>query len=80
MPCGVRTFLEGDRTSANCSVCDWNRIARKGIVIRPSGSSAWAVEAGADDVDEDFWRTLEVERFTVSPAEYLGNLEQLLSD
>jgi len=42
------------------------------------GATSWAVEAGADDVDEDFWRTLEVERFTVSPADYLGNLEQLL--
>jgi hypothetical protein len=43
------------------------------------GATSWAVEEGADDVDEDFWRTLEVERFNVAPAEYLPNLEHFLS-
>jgi hypothetical protein len=43
------------------------------------GATSWAVEEGADDVDEDFWRTLEVERFSVSPADYLASLEQFLS-
>jgi hypothetical protein len=42
------------------------------------GATSWAIEEGADDVDEDFWRTLEVERFSVSPAEYLADLEQFL--
>jgi hypothetical protein len=43
------------------------------------GATSWAVEGGADDVDDDFWRTLEVERLSVSPADYLADLEQFLS-
>jgi hypothetical protein len=43
------------------------------------GATSWAVEDGADDVDEDFWRTFEVERFGVSPTDYLADLEQFLS-
>jgi hypothetical protein len=43
------------------------------------GATSWAVEGGADEVDDDFWRTLEVERFRLSPADYLANLEQFLS-
>jgi hypothetical protein len=43
------------------------------------GATSWAVEGGADDVDDDFWRTLEVERFSLSPADYLTDLEQFLS-
>jgi hypothetical protein len=42
------------------------------------GATSWAVQAGADEVDDDFWRTLEVERFDVSPADYLADLEQFL--
>ena len=43
------------------------------------GATSWAVQAGADEVDDDFWRTLEVERFDVSPADYLADLAQSLS-
>jgi hypothetical protein len=43
------------------------------------GATSWAVEEGVDDVDDDFWRTLEVERFSVSPPDYLANLAQFLS-
>jgi hypothetical protein len=43
------------------------------------GATSWAVEEGADDVDDDFWRTLEVERFSVPPADYLADLERFLS-
>jgi hypothetical protein len=43
------------------------------------GATSWAVQAGADEVDDDFWRTLEVERFDLSPADYLADLEQCLS-
>lgn len=43
------------------------------------GATSWAVQAGADEVDDDFWRTLEVERFDRSPADYLADLEQFLS-
>jgi hypothetical protein len=43
------------------------------------GATSWAVQAGADEVDDDVWRTLEVERFDVSPAAYLADLEQFLS-
>ena len=42
------------------------------------GATSWAVQAGADEVDDDFWRTLEVERFDLSPADYLAALEQCL--
>ena len=42
------------------------------------GATSWAVQAGADEVDDDFWRTLEVERFDLSPADYLADLEQFL--
>ena len=42
------------------------------------GATSWAVQAGADELDDDFWRTLEVERFDASPADYLADLEQLL--
>jgi hypothetical protein len=42
------------------------------------GATSWAVQAGADEVDDDFWRTLEVERFDLSPADYLVDLEQFL--
>jgi hypothetical protein len=43
------------------------------------GATSWAVQAGADEVDDDFWRTLEVERFDRSPADYLADLEQFLN-
>ena len=43
------------------------------------GATSWAVQAGADEVDDDFWRTLEVERFDLSPADYLADLERCLS-
>ena len=43
------------------------------------GATSWAVQAGDDEVDDDFWRTLEVERFDLSPADYLADLEQFLS-
>jgi hypothetical protein len=39
------------------------------------GATSWAVQASAEELDEDLWRTLEVERFTVTPAEYLADLE-----
>lgn len=42
------------------------------------GATSWAVQAGADEVDDDFWRTLEVERFNLWPADYLADLEQFL--
>jgi hypothetical protein len=42
------------------------------------GATSWAVQAGADEVDDDFWRTLEVERFASSPADYLAGLEQFV--
>jgi TIR domain/SIR2-like domain len=42
------------------------------------GATSWAVQAGADEVDDDFWRTLEVERFDRSPADYLADLEQFV--
>jgi hypothetical protein len=42
------------------------------------GATSWAVQAGADELDDDFWRTLEVERFDAPPADYLADLEQLL--
>jgi hypothetical protein len=38
------------------------------------------VQAGADELDDDFWRTLEVERFDASPVDYLADLEQLLRE
>ena len=31
------------------------------------------------DVDDDFWRTLEVERFDLSPADYLADLAHFLT-
>ncbi len=43
------------------------------------GGKSWAVQAGADEVDDDVWGTLDVERFDVSPADYLASLEQFLS-
>jgi hypothetical protein len=43
------------------------------------GATSWAVQAGADEVDDDFWRTLDVERFDLSPADYLADLEQSLA-
>jgi len=43
------------------------------------GATSWAVQAGADEVDDDFWRTLEVERFDLPPADYLADLEPFLS-
>jgi TIR domain/SIR2-like domain len=43
------------------------------------GATSWAVQAGADEVDDDFWRTLEVERFHLAPADYLADLERFLS-
>jgi TIR domain/SIR2-like domain len=42
-------------------------------------ATSWAVQAGADEVDDDFWGTLGVERFALSPADYLADLEQFLS-
>jgi hypothetical protein len=42
------------------------------------GATSWAVQAGADEVDDDFWRTLEVERFELSPADYLTDLEHFV--
>jgi hypothetical protein len=42
------------------------------------GATSWAVQSGANEVDDDVWRTLEVERFDLSPADYLANLEQSL--
>ena len=42
------------------------------------GATSWAVQAGADEVDDDFWRTLEVERFDLSPVDYLADLERFL--
>lgn len=42
------------------------------------GATSWAVEPGADDIEDDFWRTLEVERIRLSPAAYLADLEHLL--
>ncbi len=42
------------------------------------GATSWAVQAGADEVDDDFWRTLEVERFDLPPSGYLADLEQFL--
>jgi TIR domain/SIR2-like domain len=42
------------------------------------GATSWAVQAGADEVDGDFWRTLDVERFDLAPADYLASLEQFL--
>jgi hypothetical protein len=44
------------------------------------GATSWAVDGGADEVDDDFWRTLEVDRYRLSPADYLANVEQLLSE
>jgi hypothetical protein len=43
------------------------------------GATSWAVQPGADEVDDDFWRTLEIERFDVSPADYLADLQQCLT-
>jgi hypothetical protein len=43
------------------------------------GATSWAVQEGVDEVDDDFWRTLEVERFNLSPADYLTALKQFLS-
>ena len=42
------------------------------------GATSWAVQGGADEVDDDFWRTLEVERFDLAPADYLADLERFL--
>lgn len=42
------------------------------------GATSWAVQAGADEVDDDFWRTLEVERFALTPADYLADLEHFV--
>jgi hypothetical protein len=42
------------------------------------GATSWAVQGGADEVDDDFWRTLEVERFDLPPADYLADLERFL--
>ncbi|MDA0160301.1 TIR domain-containing protein [Solirubrobacter ginsenosidimutans] len=42
------------------------------------GATSWAVQAGTDELDDDFWRTLEVERFDASPVDYLADLQQLL--
>ncbi len=43
------------------------------------GATSWAIQAGADEVDDNFWRTLEVERFDLSPGDYLADLEQFLT-
>jgi hypothetical protein len=43
------------------------------------GATSWAVQAGADEVDDDFWRNLEVERFALSPADYLDDLQRFMS-
>jgi hypothetical protein len=43
------------------------------------GATSWAIQAGADEVDDDFWRTLEVERFDLSPADYLADLERFVA-
>jgi hypothetical protein len=42
------------------------------------GATSWAVQPRSDEVDDDFWRTLEVERFDLSPADYLAELTQSL--
>ena len=43
------------------------------------GATSWAVQARADEADDDFWRTLEVERYDLSPADYLTDLERYLN-
>jgi len=43
------------------------------------GATSWAVQAGADELDDDFWRTVDVDRFDVAPADYLVCLQQFLS-
>jgi len=42
------------------------------------GATSWAVQTGANELDDDFWRTLEVERFALAPADYLADLQQCL--
>jgi hypothetical protein len=42
------------------------------------GATSWAVQASADERDDDFWRTLEVERFDISPVDYLTDLERFV--
>ena len=42
------------------------------------GATSWAVQTGADEVDDDFWRTLEVDRFDLSPEAYLADLQRFL--
>lgn len=43
------------------------------------GATSWAVQTGTDELDDDFWRTLDVARFDLSPAEYVACLERYLS-
>jgi hypothetical protein len=43
------------------------------------GATSWAVQASADERDDDFWRTLEVERFDISPVDYLTELERFVT-
>ncbi len=63
------------------SVREWNlrvflrRVWNEG----EPGATSWAVDAGADEVDDDFWRTLEIDRFHLAPADYLADLAQSLS-
>jgi hypothetical protein len=43
------------------------------------GATSWAVQPGAGEEDDDLWRTLEIERFDVSPADYLADFQQFLA-
>lgn len=43
------------------------------------GATSWAVQASADERDDDFWRTLEVERVDISPVDYLTDLERFVT-
>lgn len=42
------------------------------------GATSWAAQHGAPEVDDDFWRTLEVERFDIAPADCLTDLERFV--
>lgn len=42
------------------------------------GATSWAVQTHADELDDDVWRTLDVERFDASPRDYLSSLEGYL--
>ena len=63
------------------TVREWNlRVFLKRIWGEPLGARSWAVKAGSDVLEREFWKNLNVDLYAADLTEYVNRLDERLAD